>query len=228
MSRSPSKLDNNSGPETKKTFFKGATSLVMQGEPAMMVDKNDATIRGYLGIENVKHTTSRSQMNNNPSALDKALQDSGEDPLDPRHFTRSVLEQCKVVKPAVMIKKPMLHRGSSIARICDQSPSYAQAFAKTIYGKKNRITSVIEKGNKNQENFQLAPIGSDVEGMSHNHFHKRGRSVANALSPLKGIDFSAVSIDEDDKSRFGSRILTKFPPPPYLPGEIERREEKEK
>ena len=153
MTRSPSKLENNSGLESKKTFFKGATSLVMQGEPAMMMEKDDATIRGYLGIENAKHTTSRSQMNSNNSALDKALQDSGDNPLDPRHFTRSVLEQCKVVKPAVTIKKPMLHRGSSIARICDQSPSYAQAFAKTVYGKKNRITSVMDTGFSKGENF---------------------------------------------------------------------------
>lgn len=64
----------------------------MQGEPAMKMEKNDATIRGYLGIENAKHATSRSVMNSNNSALDKALQDSGDDPLDPRHFTRSVLE----------------------------------------------------------------------------------------------------------------------------------------
>lgn len=78
--------------EGKKTFFKGATSFVMQGEPAMKMERNDATIRGYLGIENSKHNTSRSHMISNKSALDKALKVSGNDPLDPRNYTRRVLE----------------------------------------------------------------------------------------------------------------------------------------
>ena len=79
-------------------------------------------------------------------------------------------------------------------------------------------------GGKKATQFLLAPNGSDIQ--STNHFDKRGGSMANPTAPLQGIDFSAVSIDEDEKSRYNrSKMLTKFPPPPYLPGEIERREE---
>ncbi len=57
-----------------------------------------------------------------------------------------------------------------------------------------------------------------------------------SLTPLdvlhKGIstvDFGQMTLDEDNdgddgKDRFSNfKIQTKFPPPPYLPGEVERR-----
>ena len=79
-------LNNNS-----KTFFKGATSFIMQAESSMKMEQNDATIRSYLGIENAKMASSRSAIPTSGSpALEKAF--SSEEPLDPRDFTRSVLE----------------------------------------------------------------------------------------------------------------------------------------
>ena len=40
------------GMNVNKTFFKGATSFIMQAESTMKMDQNDSTIRSCLGIEN--------------------------------------------------------------------------------------------------------------------------------------------------------------------------------
>ena len=124
----PPKTQKNS--EAQKTFFKGATSLVVQAEPSTFIEKHDSSIRGYLGIENTKHNLTRN-MSSQRSALNKIIAASSsagkDEKLDPRHFTRSVLEQCQVLHPITTNKKPMLYRGSSIARICEQNPTYAKA-----------------------------------------------------------------------------------------------------
>ena len=78
------------GVDSKKTFFKGATSFIMQAESSMKMEHNDATIRSYLGIENAKMASSRSQIPAGSPALERAF--SSEEPMDPRDFTRSVLE----------------------------------------------------------------------------------------------------------------------------------------
>jgi len=59
--------------------------------------------------------------------------------LDPRDFTKSVLEQCNAIRAPSFIKRPMLQKGSSIARLCDEHPSYTNAAAKTFYGKKRSM-----------------------------------------------------------------------------------------
>lgn len=105
----------------------------MQAESSMKMEQNDATIRSYLGIENAKMASSRSAIPSGSPALEKAF--SSEEPMDPRDFTRSVLEQCNAVQPVTSQRRPILHRGSSIERICNQNPSYAKAFSKTVYGK---------------------------------------------------------------------------------------------
>jgi len=67
-----------------------------------------------------------------------------------------------------------------------------------------------------------------------NSRHRRGRSLAPTPTPIevltKGlstVDFGQMSIaGEDLADKEGNTIVkipTKFPPPPYLPGEVERR-----
>lgn len=111
----------------------------MQAESSMKMEHNDPSIRGYLGIENAKHQQSMLAMMNGNSS-NKAMEDANDDLLDPQHFTRSVLEQCRYVNPVVSASKTMLYKGSSIARLVDRNPSYADAFSKTVYAKNaNRI-----------------------------------------------------------------------------------------
>ena len=67
-----------------------------------------------------------------------------------------------------------------------------------------------------------------------NSRHRRGRSLAPSPTPfevltkgLSTVDFGQMSIvGEDFADKNGNTIVkipTKFPPPPYLPGELERR-----
>ena len=59
--------------------------------------------------------------------------------IDPTDFTKEVLIDCNVmVKPHIQ-RQPMLRKGSSIHRLCEEHPSYAQAVPRTFYGKNNLI-----------------------------------------------------------------------------------------
>ena len=49
-----SRTSRNSGKHSNKTFFKGATSFVIQAESSMRIQENDQAIRSYLGIDNEK------------------------------------------------------------------------------------------------------------------------------------------------------------------------------
>ena len=67
----------------------------------------------------------------------------------------------------------------------------------------------------------MAPNGSERQSAA---FHRRGKSLVDNMQPLSGLDFGHLTIEDDEKTRH-TKIPTKFPPPPYLPGEVERREE---
>lgn len=86
----------------KKTFFKGATSFFLQAESSLFTHKNDAAIRTHLGIEGRKTNQTKdgpvrvSDKNIKPSYKGEDDTDDGE-MLDPRDFTKSVLEDCNAV-----------------------------------------------------------------------------------------------------------------------------------
>ena len=155
--------------------------------------------------------------NNASSALDKAIQEAdgnGDDSIDPTYFTRSVLEQCKYVNPVASAQKPMLYRGSSIQRLCKQNPSYANAFAKTVYGKKSSQIPTLRETSSSINGGLLLPMdGNTTSAMDlmsnrrsrENHFDRRGKSVQHSmLLQATALDFSAITMDDDDKFRFSN------------------------
>ena len=76
-------------------------------------------------------------------------------------------------------------------------------------------------------------LGRFNSELGFNSKARRGRSLAPSLTPLhvlhKGIstvDFGQMSLVDEETDENQEKILkipTKFPPPPYLPGEVERR-----
>ena len=126
----------------------------------------------------------------------------------------------------------MLRKGQSIARLCEEHPSYTSAALKTFYGKKNMIGSnniAIDVLN-NDSCIILTDMPSVTKGEiklpAFGARERRNKSVAltakNVLTHgISDLDFGTMSLDDDDSTV--KKVLTKFPPPPYLPGEVERR-----
>jgi hypothetical protein len=115
----------------------------------------------------------------------------------------------------------MLMKGSSIARLCDEFPSYREANQKTIYGKKHAFQPTAPGGKVtfNRQNFDLDATSEQGET---NIFTRRNSSMNNTTKLRTGtsdLDVGMMSISGDEKKRI-KKIPTKFPPPPYLPGEV--------
>lgn len=132
--------------QEQKTFFKGATSFVLQAEASMLSHKNDAAIRTHLGIDGKKSNNASKGVRGktidvaSKSKYEGMLKDSESEGelLDPHEFTKTVLEDCNAMRRP---KVSMLTKGSSIARLMGEHPSYQNAFKKTVYGKKNSMLS---------------------------------------------------------------------------------------
>ena len=123
----------------------------------------------------------------------------------------------------------MLRKGSSIHRLCEEHPSYAQAVPRTFYGKNNLIGPGTTRDALNNDSNN----GDEFEGNKTVRFRfgdreRRNKSVALAgkthgLSKgVSDLDFGQMSLNDINDPPV-VKIPCKFPPPPYLPGELERR-----
>ena len=56
---------------------------------------------------------------------------------DPQEFARHILEDCNEVIRPYPARQPILKKGTSIKKMLEEHPAYADVASRTIYGKRN-------------------------------------------------------------------------------------------